>query len=462
MNPSQPNKTISGKEGLLWALGAAISFHLAYSFQALNFAILLFLHCLFQLSHLNTTRKSFYIGLALGFAIYGPHLSFFLTLFGRAAIALWLVLAFWLALFLLMANSATKRFGSLTAALLLPFLWTGLEYFRSELYYLRFSWLNTGFVFQSHFSSWFGFLGVYGIGLILAGIASFATNLSRRRAIITLTIAALFIAVLENLPTSSSATDEKTISIAGVQMEFPDEPDVLKALDTLIRHYPSARLLVLSEYTFMGPIPEAVKLWCKANERYLIVGGKEVAGANFYNTAFVIGPGGEIEFKQGKSVPIQFFADGLPAREQKLWNSPWGKIGLCVCYDLSYRRVVDELVRQGAQAIIVPTMDVMSWGERQHKLHGRVAPIRAAEFAIPFFRVCSSGISQFVDRNGFVAASAPFPGENKMLGGKLELGRKGRLPLDHWLAPVSVFITILTALALIIKVLRRGPKVIKN
>ncbi len=59
-----------------------------------------------------------------------------------------------------------------------------------------------------------------------------------------------------------------------------------------------------------------------------MVGGKDPVGTNnYYNTAFVVGTNGEIVFKQVKSVPIQFFRDGLPAPEQKVWNSPWGKIG---------------------------------------------------------------------------------------------------------------------------------------
>ena len=153
----------------------------------------------------------------------------------------------------------------------------------------------------------------------------------------------------------------------------------------------------------------------------------------------------------GKSVPIQFFKDGLPATEQKLWDSPWGKIGICICYDLSYRHVVDELVRQGAQAIIVPTMDVADWGKRQHELHSRIAPTRAAEYGIPIFRVASSGISQLVNAQGRVENSAPFPGDEAMLGGKLELGGKGNLPLDYLLAPFCVGITGLVALLLVIK-----------
>ncbi|MEO6181812.1 MAG: carbon-nitrogen hydrolase family protein, partial [Verrucomicrobiota bacterium] len=184
------------------------------------------------------------------------------------------------------------------------------------------------------------------------------------------------------------------------------------------------------------------KQWCRKNQKYLIAGGKDLLpNEKYFNTAFVVDPQGEIIFRQVKSVPIQFFKDGLPATEQKLWNSPWGKIGICICYDLSYRRVVDELVRQGAQAIIVPTMDVADWGEHQHELHGRVAPTRAAEYGIPIFRVCSSGISQLVNSQGRVELSAPFPGDEAMLGGKLNMSEKGHLPLDHWLAPFSSILT---------------------
>ena len=51
-----------------------------------------------------------------------------------AAIALWLVLALWIALFVVLTHLALVRLGMKRAALLVPFLWTGLEYFRSELY----------------------------------------------------------------------------------------------------------------------------------------------------------------------------------------------------------------------------------------------------------------------------------------------------------------------------------------
>ena len=101
---------------------------------------------------------------------------------------------------------------------------------------------------------------------------------------------------------------------------------------------------------------------------------------------------------------------------------------------MNYRRATDELIRQGAQALIVPTMDVADWGEHQHRLHARVAPVRAAEYGVPVFRLCSSGISQLVDARGHVTADAPFPGEGEMIAGTLEIRGSGSVPLDRWLA----------------------------
>jgi len=48
----------------------------------------------------------------------------------------------------------------------------------------------------------------------------------------------------------------------------------------------------------------------------------------------VIGPDGQDVFEQAKSVPVQFMSDGLPAVERRVWESPWGKIGIAVCYGL--------------------------------------------------------------------------------------------------------------------------------
>jgi apolipoprotein N-acyltransferase len=249
----------------------------------------------------------------------------------------------------------------------------------------------------------------------------------------------------------------KTANVAGMQLEFPVELEVPGKLDTLVKKYPQADILVLSEYTFDGPIPKAVTKWCKRNKKHLIAGAKEpAADGNFYNTAFVIGTNGDVVFKQVKAAPIQFFKDGLPAPEQRLWKSPWGEIGLCVCYDLSYTRVTDRLVARGAQALIVPTMDVADWGRTQHELHALIAPTRATEYGIPIFRLASSGISQVVKASGTVEAIAPFPGADETIFASINIANRGRRPIDRFAAPLFSAIAFIALVYSLVN--RKAPK----
>jgi apolipoprotein N-acyltransferase len=200
----------------------------------------------------------------------------------------------------------------------------------------------------------------------------------------------------------------------------------------------------LSEHTFPGPIPEEVLAWCRREGRYLVVGGQDpIDERRYYNTVFVVGPGGEVVFRQVKSVPIQFFQDGEPAVGRAVWESPWGKLGMAVCYDLSYRRVMDDLVAAGAEGLIVPVMDVAEWGLRQRELHGRVGPIRAAEYGVPVFRLCSSGISQVIDGGGRVLVSGSYPGVGETVVGEMVLSGRGRVPWDAWLGPLGVGVVVL-------------------
>jgi apolipoprotein N-acyltransferase len=293
-------------------------------------------------------------------------------------------------------------------------------------------------------------VGMYGLGFIGVGATVVLWSLRPKKAALFAlrfslgVILILFAHAYVQLGVKINVRS-KMIRIAGVQLEFPDQSAVLSALDGLLQAHPDTELFVLSEYTFNGVVPERVKDWCRRNQRYLVVGGKDPAGeSNFYDTAYVVGPDGSIVFRQVKSVPIQFFKDGLPAPEQKLWDSPWGKIGFCVCYDLSYTRVIDRLVRMGAQALIVPTMDVIDWGAREHELHARVAPVRSAEHGLPIFRVASSGISQWTDRTGRVRARAGYPGQGERIVGQLQLLTAGSLPIDRWLGPFSTGVTALT------------------
>jgi apolipoprotein N-acyltransferase len=445
-------------KSLPWLTFAVACFHLAYAsihFSPAGLFIFGYAFALVRLADQPSVRGAFYFGLATGFFCYAPQLFFFWHLFGPAAIALWTVIAFWLGLFTAITCGSIRRWGKGGAMWLVPILWTGLEYFRSELYYLKFSWLNIGYALPLPFNgAGVGYVGMYGIGfLVFAIVAIYPCKPIRKFTGLEwfLAFAMLLVGLVILFPVDHRSPSHSSLSIAGIQMEFPSPGGLPEALDKVLAKNPGAQILVLSEYTLDGPVPDSLKRWCREHRRFLVVGGKDPVGANnYYNTAFVVGTNGEMVFHQAKCVPIQFFKDGLPAPMQEVWNSPWGKIGICICYDLSYTRVTDRLVEQGAQVLIVPTMDVEDWGRHEHELHSRVAPVRAAEYGIPIFRLASSGISQAVSGDGTVVAHTSFPGSLSILSAQLRLPARGTLPLDRLLAPVCTGITAVVTAALLL------------
>ena len=435
-------------KSFLWLALAVACFHAAYTsihYPAAGLLIFGYAYGLVRLTDQPNVRRAFYFGLATGFLCYAPQLFFFWNIFSVAAIVLWLVLAFWVGLFTAIVCGSLRRWGKVKTAWLIPIVWTGIEYFRSELYYLKFSWLNVGYALPAPLNG----IGIYSLGFLVFAIVLgvYSARLVKINWFESILIYALIFWLLAKMLFPIVGGPGKfhnlaSLQIVGVQMEFPPEHLIPRLLDQALAKNTNAQMFVMSEYTLDGPPTDALKNWCRGHSRFLVVGGKDPLGTtNFYDTAFVVGTNGDIIFKQVKSVPIQFFRDGLPAPEQKVWNSPWGKIGLCVCYDLSYTRVTDELVRQGAQLLIVPTMDVMEWGRHQHELHSRVAPVRAAEYGVPIFRVDSSGISQAVTGGGQIVAQTSIPGSGEIFSAQLRLPARGSLPLDRWLAPVCTGVT---------------------
>jgi apolipoprotein N-acyltransferase len=466
-SPPSAAAPLNWKKSCFWLTLAVACFYTAYTslqYPVLGLFIFGYAFALVRLADQPNVRRAFYFGLATGFLCDAPQLYFFWNIFSAAAPVLWLVVAFWIGLFTAIVCGAIRRWGKARAVWLIPIVWTGLEYFRSELYYLKFSWLNIGYAMPacSIFSQMLR-LGMYGFGFFIFCFAAFLFISLQKRSFgwrLAITIVCLWAISILLMP-SSAAPKRKELSLVGIQMEFPSPGVIPKALDAALVKNTNAPIFVLSEYTLDGPPPEALKNWCRDHTRFLVVGGKDPTGTNdYYDTAFVIGTNGDIVFKQGKAMPIQFFKDGLPAPEQKVWNSPWGKIGFCVCYDLSYTRVTDELVRQGAQLLIVPTMDVVEWSRHEHELHARVAPVRAAEYGIPIFRLASSGISQAVSGGGNVVATVPMPGSGEILSAQMRLPSRGSLPLDRILAPVCTGITALvTAWLLILEWRERRGKI---
>ena len=104
----------------LLALTAVASFHLAFLFAPLCWLVLAYLGCLFALRRVVTARQAFYVGLAVGLGVFVPQMGFLWGIFGPAAVPLWLILAFFHGLFLLLLHRVEVRLGTKWSCLTAP------------------------------------------------------------------------------------------------------------------------------------------------------------------------------------------------------------------------------------------------------------------------------------------------------------------------------------------------------
>lgn len=477
------------------ALGAGAAYQIAFARPALAGFVLVHLALAMELRRARTPRAAFWLGTLAGLAVIVPRFGFLWTVFGIpaggvtvsiAAPILWTILASFHGLFVLVLRAVESRWGMRMALAAAPVLWMGVEYLRSEAWWLRFPWFTVGEALDPYPGLLHG-AGVYGAGALAVSVVALALGLAgdprqgprgAQKFVAVLAVAVGLAMAWGAAGPPASPRSGGSVAVAGLQLETPAMPEVLAGLGRVLARHPEAELIVLGEYTLDGPPPESLRRWCREHRRWLVVGGTEsvaapegggtvsatlrggaTEGTPFRNTAFVVGPSGAVEFTQAKSVPIPFFRDGLPAATQKVWESPWGRLGIAVCYDAGYRRVMDGLVRAGAEALVVIAMDAEAWGPDEHALNARITRLRGVEYGLPLARVATSGISGIHDARGIETARAGFPGQGETIAGTLHLAGPGRVPWDAWLGPVAVAATALLAAWLAIAGWRRqGPR----
>jgi hypothetical protein len=167
-------------------------------------------------------------------------------------------------LFAAIVCGSARRWGKVKTAWLIPIVWTGIEYFRSELYFLKFSWMNIGYAFP------FPLLGMYGVGFILLAIAA-AYFVNRWLTVTVWLFTIIFIAAMF-LPALASSKSKlpKPVTFVGVQMEFPPQNVIPQILKQALAKNTNAAIFVLSEYSLDGGVPDSLKNWCRDNSRFLV------------------------------------------------------------------------------------------------------------------------------------------------------------------------------------------------
>jgi predicted amidohydrolase len=125
-----------------------------------------------------------------------------------------------------------------------------------------------------------------------------------------------------------------------------------------------------------GPILTAMQALARQTQAWLLLGGfpeRADSGSRLRNTSVLLRPDGEIAALYRK---IHLFDVDVPGgkrfRESEtveagdapvVAETPWGGLGLSICYDLRFPELYRALVAQGARLVAVPSAFTMETGK---------------------------------------------------------------------------------------------------
>jgi predicted amidohydrolase len=176
-----------------------------------------------------------------------------------------------------------------------------------------------------------------------------------------------------------------------------------------------------------GPSAQAIAEACRETGVYAAVGFIEACEDKFYNAAMLVGPDGVVGGYRKAHLPFigidRFLAPG--DRQFQVFELPFGRIGVNICYDISFPEAARVLKLMGAELIVLLT----NWPPGAWRSPEFVVNTRALENHVFYAAVDRVGVergwqfigrSKVVDCNGDTLAEASADAE-EMLVVALEL-----------------------------------------
>ena len=365
-----------------------------------------------------TPRWAFYVGLAHGTVGYGLTLSWFTNIFGWRAVGLFMMLGLFTAVQCLATRAIVARNRpGVIRAVAVAVIWVGIEFYRCELFYLRFPWVTTGTAIGPTALS--PIVGVYGTSfLAVLGCACTIPKETRRYGYLLLAL--LLLLGVVRLP-SVELTPADSVSVALVQDES-SLLDVYTEYTEKLLAESRPDLVVWPEYAVTDPRDRRAALarvtaLCERTGVVLVYGTRTqvVGGPDWWNTARTVDASG-VRGDYHKARPVHLFNDGVPGRRFDAIETAVGTIGTPICFDCDYTEVLRQITANGAEFFAVPSRDNEEWSERQHWQHAQLFRLRAAENGRWIACAASSGVSQLIDPHGNVTAQLDALEEGTLVG----------------------------------------------
>ena len=130
---------------------------------------------------------------------------------------------------------------------------------------------------------------------------------------------------------------------------------------------------------FAGPAQRAMSQLARERGIYLIAGSlPELEGHRVYNTSFVYAPDGTCIARHRKIHLFDIDVEGgqrfresdtlSPGNDVTLFDTPWGRMGLCICFDLRFEELCRVMALEGARVLLAPAAFNMTTGPAHWEL----------------------------------------------------------------------------------------------
>jgi len=354
------------------------------------------------------------LGVVHGLALFVIALSWLWMPFHQLSIVLWFILALFPGLACgLIGWSSKKHPLAWWLPLYVAAAWSGIEYFRSEWFYLRFPWMTPGMAVGPTWLS--PVVGVYGVGFVVVLMAAFVVFGRTKWRLAGLPVLAL---VMTPFPSPIYEAGQP-VAVLAVQNENSDFSSYRSASESSgFRD----GVILWPEYSAPFDMKPGHQEWDKVMElatdrNATVVFGsiKALPNEKHYNIARTMDATGEVGW-HAKNRPVHFMDDGVAGTETVPVVTKFGTLGTPICFDCDYTEVVRRMVDAGAQAFVVPSMDVKTWSAREHLQHAELFRLRAAETGRWFAVASSSGMTQFIDPRGHRVKALPLMDDGILRG----------------------------------------------
>jgi predicted amidohydrolase len=105
-----------------------------------------------------------------------------------------------------------------------------------------------------------------------------------------------------------------------------------------------------------GPSTQVLGEWAARHGAYIAAGIYERDGEAIYNTSVLLGRDGKLMGKYRKvCLPREEIDGGItPGEDYPVFDTDFGRVGMMICWDVSYPEVARELSARGAEMILMP------------------------------------------------------------------------------------------------------------